>query len=304
MSRPLVMAALSLICFSVLVCFALPLQAADEIQLSPAGSAVKPPAGLKLGACSAVAVNAQGELFLFHRGKQPILCFDSAGEFLRSWGDDDVGKAHGLRIDPEGHVWTTDIARHVVRKYTPDGKLLLTLGTLDKAGEGLDQFNMPTDVAFGPGGEFYVSDGYGNSRVLKFTAAGKLIKTWGMKGPGPGEFNTPHAVRVGADGLVYVADRENKRIQIFDADGKLIRIWPGFAPYGLAFAADGTMFVADGLANKFLQLNSKGEVIKSWGSEGTEPGQFKLPHAIEVDKQGNVYVGDIQGERLQKFTRK
>lgn len=278
------------------------LYAAEQIDLQPQPDFLQLPAGLKLAQCSGVALNSKGEVYLFHRGQQPILRFDSQGKFLKSWGDDVIGKAHGLRVDKDDNVWVTDIAKHVVIKYSPEGKQLLLLGKSGMAGDSEDQFNMPTDVAFGPKDELYISDGYGNSRVCKYTASGKFVKTWGHKGPGPGEFNTPHQVRVDGEGRVYVADRENKRIQIFDADGKLQHVAPGPAPYGLDLAKDGTLYVADGLANTVSHLDARGNVLQTWGRTGSAPGEYQLPHGIEVDDNGNVFVSEITGMRAQKLT--
>src|SRR5688572_11022434 len=162
------------------------------------------PDGLKLGAVSGVATDSADRVYVFHRGKKPILVFDREGKFLRSWGDDLIKSAHGLRIDRENNVWVTDIGRHLVMKFDSAGKLLLTLGKKDTAGDGRDEFNKPTDVAISPSGEFYVADGYGNSRVVKFSKDGKYLKEWGRKGTGEGEFNLPHAIVLDAKGRVYV----------------------------------------------------------------------------------------------------
>jgi DNA-binding beta-propeller fold protein YncE len=261
------------------------------------------PAGLELGACTAVAQNSRGEIFVFHRGKQPLLVFSADGKFLRSWGDDLVGSAHGLRIDADDNVWCTDIGNHRVYKFDPQGKLLLQLGT-GKAGAGSDEFNKPTDVAFGKLGEFYVTDGYGNTRVLKFSPSGALLQQWGTSGKEPGEFNTPHAiVRNRADRLI-VGDRENDRIQVFDADGKLLEVWPGFAPFGLALDAAGKLFVADGRANEVLELDAAGKIVARFGKKGSAPGEFDLPHMLTFDSAGNLYVTEITGKRVQKFEKK
>lgn len=278
--------------------------AADPIDFEAVPNGSTLPEGLTLGACSAVDFDSQGKLYLFHRGTQPILCFDRDGKLVRSWGDDLIGKAHGLRIDKENNVWVTDIGHHMAFKFSPTGKLLLGLGQLDKPGDGTDQFNQPTDIAFGPDGEFYVSDGYGNSRVLKFAANGKFLSSWGRKGKGPGEFNLPHSIVIDAKGRILVGDRENDRVQIFDSEGTLLEIWHGFAPYGMEFGADGVLFVADGRANKVLQIDPTGKVVGSWGSKGDGPGEFNLPHMLAVDPTGSLYVAEVGGLRLQRFKRK
>ena len=277
--------------------------AADVIDFETPKDFLQLPDGYMLGACSAVAVNSKDEIFLFHRGKHPILCFDKDGKFLRSWGDDQIHTAHGLRVDKDDNVWVTDIGNHRVFKFDPQGKELLALGT-GQPGTETDQFDKPTDVAFGPNGEFFVSDGYGNSRVLKFSPNGGFIKTWGTPGTRGGEFNLPHSIIVDAKNRVLVGDRENSRIQVFDLDGKPLAIWRGYAPYGLAFDPSGNLFVADGKANKVNLLDAAGKVKKSWGRKGPKPGQFEMPHMLAFDSAGNLYVAEVNGQRLQKFARK
>ena len=264
------------------------------------------PEGYKLGQVSAVAPDGHGEVFLFHRGEHPILVFNREGKFLRSFGDGLINKAHGLRFDAKGNAWITDVGNHTVRKFSHDGKLLLTLGQEGKPGETPDQFNMPADIAFGPHGELFVADGYGNSRVVKFSSEGKFIKAWGKKGTGDGEFDTVHAVVVDADGTVFVGDRENNRIQIFDADGNFKGKWTECgAPFGLFLDAHHHRFlVADGRAHQCLVLDPHGKVLETWGSQGPGPGQFDLPHSVSMDTDGAVYVTEITGQRAQKFVRR
>jgi DNA-binding beta-propeller fold protein YncE len=277
---------------------------ADErVDFQPAPEFLKLPDGWTMGSCSAVAVNRRGEILLFHRGKHPLICFNATGKFLRSWGDDLVHTAHGLRVDRDDNVWVTDIGNHRVFKFDLSGKLLLSLGN-GKPGAADDQFNKPTDIAFDPDGEFFVSDGYGNARILKFSANGKLIKSWGTAGQGPGEFNLPHAIVVDSRGRVLVGDRENNRIQVFDREGALLEIWPGFAPYGLAFDNEGVLFVADARASSVLCLDAFGKVQRSWGRKGRAPGEFDLPHMLSFDAAGNLFVAEVGGMRLQKFVKK
>lgn len=278
--------------------------AEDIVDFDPVVDSLKLPDDVTLGPCSAVDFDSKGRLYLFHRGKPPILCFDRNGKFLHSWGDDLIGKAHGLRIDREDNVWVTDISHHMVFKFSPQGKLLLALGQADKPGAGDDQFNQPTDIAFGRKGEIYVSDGYGNSRVMKFAPNGKLIAQWGVKGKGQGEFHLPHAILVDSKGRILVGDRENDRIQVFDSEGAFLEAWPGFAPYGMEFDPQGALFVADGRANKVLRVNSSGKVIGSWGQKGESLGEFNLPHMLAADSEGNLYVAEVGGKRLQKLRRK
>ncbi|MCE9532391.1 MAG: peptidyl-alpha-hydroxyglycine alpha-amidating lyase family protein [Planctomycetes bacterium] len=262
---------------------------------------MKLPAEIKLGPVSAVATDSNDNVYVFHRGKNPILVFDRDGKFLRSWGDGLFTTPHGIRIDSANNVWTTDMASHQVLKFDSEGKLLLTLGKKGESGTTPDRFNRPTDVAFGPAGEFYITDGYGNSRVMKFSKDAKLLKEWGTKGTGPGEFNLPHAIVLDAKGRIYVGDRENNRVQIFDAEGKFLGQWKeSGAPYGL-FLSGNRLFVADARASWINVLDMEGKRVGRWGEKGTAPGQFSTPHMLCVDSKGAVYVAEVSGKRLQKF---
>jgi len=181
------------------------------------------PDGWRFGRVFAVATNRDGtEVFVFQRGPKadPLIVFDATGKYLRSWGKGMFERPHGIRVDRENNVWITDDIGHQIMKFTPQGKLLLTLGVKGKPGTDDKTFRRPTDIAFAPNGDFYVSDGYGNSRVVKFSKDGRYLTTWGKAGTGPGEFNTPHSIAVDSKGTVYVSDRENNRIQIFDPKWK------------------------------------------------------------------------------------
>jgi DNA-binding beta-propeller fold protein YncE len=261
------------------------------------------PRDIKLGPVSAVATDSASRVFVFHRGKQPILVFDREGKFLRSWGDDRIKTAHGLRIDRDDNVWVTDIGHHLVMKFDPQGKLLMTLGKKDEPGIGPDRFDKPTDVAVAPSGEFYVADGYGNARIVKFSREGKFLTAWGHKGSGKGQLNLPHAICLDGKGRVHVGDRENNRVQVFDGDGKFLAEWrESGAPFGLFLANDTHLFVADGRASWIQVLDHEGKSLGRWGEKGTGPGQFGLPHAVCVDSHGDIYVAEIANQRVQKFT--
>ncbi len=186
--------------------------------------------GLVWQATSAVAIDSRGNIYVFHRAKEPILKFDRSGKLLRAFGEGLFVSPHGMRIDDQDNLWVTDNANHTVVKLNTDGRVLLSLGVRDKAGDDTEHFDKPTDVAFAANGDFYVSDGYGNSRVVKFNREGKFLSTWGKKGTGPGEFNLPHAVQVDRLGHVYVADRENNRIQVFNDEGRYLRQIEGWPP--------------------------------------------------------------------------
>lgn len=297
--RPL--ALLPLLIAAALVGQSTTLLSAEPATWKPVADFIQLPSGMALGACSAAAVNSKGELYVYHRGAQPILVFAADGKLLRSWGSDLIGSSHGLRLDAKENVWVTDIGNHRVHQFDPNGKLLMTLGN-GKPGVGPDKFDKPTDVNFGPGGEIYVTDGYGNSRVQKFSPSGALLQSWGTKGTKPGEFRTPHVIVVDKQGRLLVGDRENDRIQIFSSEGKLLDVWNGYAPYGLALDRDGAVFVSDGRANEVLQLDAQGKIVQRFGKKGNGPGEFDLPHMLAFDSAGNLFVTEILGKRVQKFT--
>jgi DNA-binding beta-propeller fold protein YncE len=260
------------------------------------------PDGFQFGLVTAVATDKHDNVFVFHRGKQPIAVFDKHGKFLRSWGDGAVKTAHGLRLDADGNVWTTDLGTHQVIKYDPTGKVLLTLGKKNQPGETPEQFDRPADIAIARMGDVYIADGYGNSRVVKFSRDGKFLKTWGKRGKATGEFHLVHAIVVDAMNRVYVGDRENDRVQVFDSDGKFLAEWrDSGAPYGL-FLQDGSrMLVADGRGNEVRILDIKGKLLSRFGAKGQGVGQFRMPHGICADSRGVVYVAEGDGKRLQKF---
>jgi DNA-binding beta-propeller fold protein YncE len=301
-----------------------PSPAKHVFDFRPVADFLHMPAGMKLGPCSAVDIDSQGNVYVLERQSPPVLCFAASGKFLRSWGtpligrDPDMQGAHGLRIDKDDFVWIVDRDRHLVRKFDHAGQLLLTIGTEGSPGTGENQFNRPADVSFGPSGEIYVADGYGNSRIMKFDAAGKFLKTWGEKGTAAGQFDLPHSVALGPDGRVYVCDRYNWRLQIFDTEGQWQETWTGFVPAGIKFDRTGTLFVSDGVS-KVMQIDQHGQVVKSWGTEPevlgltkgqksvppiTNPGGFRfVPHLLSVDREGSLYLADVPNQMLHKLQR-
>ncbi|MEI9972567.1 MAG: peptidyl-alpha-hydroxyglycine alpha-amidating lyase family protein [Ignavibacteriota bacterium] len=216
-----------------------------------------PGAGWDSGMVSWLAIDRQGLIYELQRGDKadPVLVLDRNGKVLRSWGKGNYTIPHSIRIDPDGNIWTVDAGASVVFKYSPAGEKLMTI-TVGEAPQTRSQFNGTTDIAFGPGGRLFISDGYGNARILEYTAEGRRVKQWGHAGTGPGEFHLPHAIQIGKDGTIYVADRENGRIQKFDLDGnylgeiaqlgrtyslKLVGdvLWAGMQPLGEPTGAPG-----------------------------------------------------------------
>ena len=261
------------------------------------------PAGWNLAETTAVSVDKEENVYVFHRGPHPIMVFNKDGKFLRSFGDSVYSATHGLRIDHEGNIWTTDIDHHVVLKMDSNGRIRMVLGRKGQAGEAEDRFNSPTDVAIAPNGEVYVSDGYGNSRVVKLAKDGTFIRAWGKRGVGEGEFNAPHGIVLDKQGRVYVADRENFRIQIFDGDGKFLQQWKHVgSPWGLYITPDQSLYMTDGYNNRVLKLNLDGQILGTLGEHGKLPGQFELCHHLAVGPiTQSLYVAEITNWRVQKF---
>jgi DNA-binding beta-propeller fold protein YncE len=270
------------------------------------------PAGVTMGAPSGVQVNKDGHLLVFNRGPFPLLEFDADGAFVRSMGEGQYVRPHGFRLDRRGDIWTTDVNGHTVTKISPQGEVLLTIGVKGQPGdwnEAADTrlLNEPTDLAFGAAGEIFVLQGHGRGepRVLKFDNAGKLTKTWGGRGTGPGQFDTSHSIVVDAKGLVYVADRQNRRVQIFDADGKYIKEWKyAGLPCGLFIGPRQQMYLVSGFAGQILKLDADGRAIAATGQPGKQLGEFGEAHYMTIGPQGEIYVADTINAVLHKFVRK
>jgi streptogramin lyase len=288
---------------------------------APATSAAGFPAAWNLIQAVSVAVTARGNVLVLHRGAHPILEFESSGKFVRSWGDGmfSDGKvaaipqnnwssqrshysavygpagcascgAHSVRVDPQGNIWVIDATGQVVYKLNQDGKEIMRLGTRGVSGTSPTTFNLPTDVAFAPNGDFYVTDGYGSARVVKYTRDGKYLLQWGTRGTGPGEFGLPHNVVTDAQGRVYVTDRDNQRIEVFDSNGKFLTQWTGTGGVsGLAMTKDQRIWTGGVLRDL------DGKVLgKLAGTTGA--------HGMAVADSGEVYLAQLSGV-VQKFVK-
>jgi DNA-binding beta-propeller fold protein YncE len=271
------------------------------------------PAGTTMGAPASVAIDKRGHLIVLTRGKQAFFEFDENGRFVRAFGDSLFTRAHGLRIDGDGNYWTTDVGAHTVMKFSPDGALLLSLGVKGEAGEwneatGSRRFNQPNDIAIAGNGDVFVVQGHtpgtgGDARVLKFDKTGKFIKTWGGKGTAPGQFQVAHGIAIDRKGQLWVTDRENQRIQVFDAEGKYIteHKYAGL-PCALDIGSD-AIYMVNGFAAQLLKLDLDGKVLGALGAPGKGPGEFGEAHMVAVSRNGDVYVADSVNGTLQKFVK-
>lgn len=285
-----------------------------DLGYAPLPDIFKLPDGLNFGPCSGVAVNSRGHIFVFNRSASALMEFESDGSYIRTLAHGMFTRPHGLRVDAEDNIWATDVGSHMVLKLSPRGRILMVLGVQGLAGEWhaaghLRAFDEPNDLAFGPNGEVFVSQGHGkgDSRLLKFDAAGNFVKTWGGKGTGPGQFDQPHSVVTTESGLLFVADRSNQRIQVFDLDGNYIResSHPG-TPCGLCMCRDQRhMFMAHGHAGKIMKLDLQGKVLGITGSQGKGPNQYGEAHLLALSGDENyIHIADPLNWRVQTLVRR
>jgi len=277
-------------------------------------NAVTLPPGTTMGATAAVAFDAKGHLYVLTRGAQAFFEFDEKGAFVRAFGDKMFTRSHGLKIDSDGNLWATDVGAHVVVKLNPAGEVLLTLGTRGQAGEwneaaGTRLMNQPNDVAIAANGDVFVVQGHtpgtrGDARVLKFDRTGRFIKSWGGKGTAPGQFDVAHGAAIDAKGLLWVMDRENQRIQVFDGDGAFVREmkYKGL-PCSVAIGRD-AVYMVNGFAGQLLRLDLAGKVLAATGKPGTALGEFGEAHFLAISPNGDLYVADSVNGALVKFVRK
>jgi len=262
---------------------------------------------------SDVAVDSKDRVYVFNRGQHPVIVFDRDGNFLNSWGEGLFSNPHGITIDSDDLLYCVDSGDHTVRKLTSEGKLLMTLGEPGKVApfQSGQPFNRPTKVALDPkNGQIYVADGYGNSRVHKYTPDGKLLFSFGAPGSDPGEFNVVHSVCTDKDGFVYVADRENHRIQVFDSEGNYIDQWNNLhRPCALHIqgSIEQLCYIGElaptlscnknspNLGPRISIYNLSGKRLARLGDirRGERPDQFLAPHGIAVDSELDLYIGEV-----------
>lgn len=287
------------------------------------------PAGLAHKDCVGVSTDSQDNVYLLTRAQARLIVYSRDGAFLRSWGEGlFTERTHGVTVGPDDSIYCLDEGSHCLYKFSPTGELLLTLGSKgvgtkgEAAQTGYDgrlesikggpHFNRPTNVAVAPNGDLYISDGYGNCKVHRFSANGEHIQSWGEPGIGPGQLNLPHGVAVAADGRVIVADRENDRIQIFSADGTFLDQWTDVQrPTNVALDRDGRVYVSelwwrvgqksqmygtisDDKPGRASVFDPQGHLLARWGGpDRTAAGNFVAPHDIGVDSRGDVYVAEV-----------
>jgi sugar lactone lactonase YvrE len=289
-------------------------QTAPALNYGAVPDAVTLPAGTTMGATASVAFDSRGHLYVLTRGMRAFVEFDQDGRFLRSFGDGLFTRAHGLRIDRDGNLWATDVGAHVVLKFSPDGQLLLTLGVKGEAGEwnestGSRKLNQPNDVAVAANGDVFVVQGHtpgpgGDARVLKFDRTGRLLTSWGGKGRQPGQFQVAHGVALDAKGQLWVADRENQRLQIFDQQGTFVReIGYAGLPCSLDIGRE-HIFMVNGFAGQVVQMDQAGKVLAVAGKPGQGLGEFGEAHFVAVSPKGEIFVADSVNGALVKFVKK
>jgi hypothetical protein len=285
------------------------------------------PAGhkdLAWGAMAGIAIGSDGQVWTFNRGAVPVQVYTANGELVRSWGEGQFREPHQVRIDRQGDVWLVDSGLHCVRKYTPDGKLVLTLGTPGEPGEDSTHLNRPTDVAITSNDDLFVTDGYGNNRVVHFDRHGKFVTAWGSLGVERGQFSLPHSIAADSQGRLYVADRNNARVQVFDQTGRFLDEWRELlVPWHIVITDRDEIYVCGSSPMRWPRIPVPGLIVGippkdqlvivfapdgrvlrlSTFPKGQRLGELEWVHALAVDRQGNLYLGDIQGRRAQKFLR-
>lgn len=280
------------------------------------------PDGWDLVEAVGMATDSQDRVYVFNRGEHPLIVFERDGSFVTAWGEGDFVRPHGIWIGRDDTLYLTDDCDHTIRRYTTEGKKLMTLGTSGLASDtgvtGSDYrtitqpggpFNLPTNLAVAPDGMLFVTDGYGNCCVHKFDAEGKFLLSWGEPGDGPGQFHLPHGIGIGSDGRLFVADRENSRIQIFNSEGEFLDQWTDVArPCEVFLDSGDRVFVAElgwhaGLSDpqpdrtggRVSIFSPSGELLSRFGGgkDPYQPGDFVAPHDIWVDSHGDIYVGEV-----------
>jgi len=271
------------------------------------------PQDFEFSRVSGIVINDSDDMIILHRGEDPLLEFDAQGRFQRAFGPRDTWTfAHGLRLDPQGNIWVTDIGTHTVVKMDSRGNHLLTLGTPGENGlwdeaSGSHLFDQPNDIAFDSNGNFYIAQGHGRGepRILKFDADANFITMWGSRGDAAGELAVAHAIEIDDQDRLYVADRENMRVQIFDTQSNYLDEWNYDAmACAIYLHDDGTMYMTTGFDGEWAILDTEGKVTGSLGRPGDGLGEFGEGHYMVVDDAGDVYIADAVSSKVHLFRKK
>lgn len=249
--------------------------------------------GFALDFSSSVTVDRKGTIYLFQRGDKadPILAVDREGKVLRSWGKGLYTIPHSIRVDPDGNIWTVDSGSSKIHQFTPDGKQLLEIN-VGEMPEGRSQFRGTSDIAFGPNGRLFIADGYGNARVLEYDRKGRRVKAWGKRGTGPGEFVLPHGIAIDRQGTIYVADRENGRIQRFNLEGRYLGEWRDLGKtFSISLSPAGELWI--GTQPRNTANGTHGWLVKVDRATGKPLGHIETKghHSIELDRSGEIFTG-------------
>jgi DNA-binding beta-propeller fold protein YncE len=266
------------------------------------------PGDMAFASVASVEFAPNGNLMVLHRGDQPFLEFDPNGNLVRGFGEGLFTRSHGLRFDRDGNIWVTDVGSHVVMKLDPDGEVLMTLGARGERGvwdedAGVRLFDEPNDIAFSSNGDVYITQGHlrGEPRVLKFDSNGNFLKIWGSRGGGAGEFAAAHSIVIDDLDRVFVADRENQRIQIFDTDGNRLEQWKFSAMACALYLAGDYMYMTSGFDAQIVKLDMEGNILGVTGSSGDGPNQYGEAHFLAVGADQTIYVADVVNRRVEKL---
>jgi DNA-binding beta-propeller fold protein YncE len=262
-----------------------------------------------------VALNSKGHIFIANRGNHPLLEFNPDGTFIRSWGEESeiFHAPHSVRFDAQDNMWFVDAGNNLIVKFDQDRQILQVLGSrpepwtwdthvIEKAVPGPTHFYQPTDTVVGPDGSVYITDGYGNSRVAKFSRDGQLLKYWGQRGTGPSQFNTPHSIVMDRNSTLYVADRQNNRIQLFDTEGNFKKEWRlSGPPWSLCITPGPAQIIYAGSIGRIFKLDLTGKVLGEFGKPGKLAGEVDSVHAIACPDEKTVYAAQEFSYRFDKF---
>src|SRR5580692_11806567 len=273
------------------------------------------PSNYVVGRVSGITVGPKGNIIALNRGYHPVIEFTSDGTFARSWGEGSTMflGAHAVRFDPQGNLWYVDAADDIIYRFDSAGRTVGTLGTnpepwtwlthvIEHAAPGKASFYQETDIGWSKDGSMFVSDGYGNSRVVKFDKDGNFVKAWGERGTQPGDFNTPHSLVVDNSDVVYVADRGNSRIQVFDTDGNQKAVWNlPTAPWALCLTSGPNQVMFVGSVGRVYKMDLNGKILGAFGRPGRMEGTIDSVHGIACPDERTIYIANLYASRIDKW---